>query len=420
MSLERDLLDTRIPQVARERRQYAQRGLTYASECLAIRRRAGLQGSAEADAGAGRSASARVAFANALHLLGYHCAEFASGLQAKGYFEQATAALSRAHAIFRELGDDEMTATVLQDLGLCYYYQRRYKEAMALYTSACHVIIKKLGSCHPDLAVPSFNIANIMCAADEYGRAIDFYRIAYSINVRALGEAHAWTKTALLSLQEAVEYQKQITAAGHVVVELQIDPGPDGRELGTRGDEQLDGEGGDTSAGTAGGLLEIVADLCQETRSSQGEEGEESGAQSGGGGSGGGAVSRDRRDDEAASEPVTAETPADDGAADAGSSSGLAVGGDGGRVVGWAVAEQDYAVLSGAAIERLLQKCLKHVDIDVDDEMEMGGFDSESEEDNASETGGTTVTDNQLFLIEKQLQVGRERVHVEKERERER
>ena len=59
---------------------------------------------------------------------------------------------------------------------------------MTLYTSACRVIIEKLGSCHVALACPTFNIANIMCAAGTFARAIDFYRIAYSINVQELGQ----------------------------------------------------------------------------------------------------------------------------------------------------------------------------------------------------------------------------------------
>ena len=143
-------------QVASERRRYALRGLRYASECLAIRNCSG----APNHDGRGQSWKRKVAVAHALHLLGYHCAEFACGAHAGGFFMQATAALSRAHTIFRELEHDEMTATVLQDLGLCYYYQRRYKEAMSLYTSAVHVIIRKLGACHPDLAVPTFNIVS--------------------------------------------------------------------------------------------------------------------------------------------------------------------------------------------------------------------------------------------------------------------
>jgi tetratricopeptide (TPR) repeat protein len=102
--------------------------------------------------------------------------------------EQASIALLNSQKIFKELEDDEMTATTLQDLGLCYYYQHRYQEAMALYTSACRVIVEKLGPCHVALACPAFNIANIMCAAGTYERAIDFYKIAYSINVQALGK----------------------------------------------------------------------------------------------------------------------------------------------------------------------------------------------------------------------------------------
>jgi tetratricopeptide (TPR) repeat protein len=189
-------------QVASERRQFALRGMKYSRECFAIRRAAFVRGEDD-----DRAHKLRLAgIANALHLLGYHCAEFAKGSLAKLFFEQASKALSRAQKIFRDLDDHAMTATTLQDLGLCYYYQHRYREALELYTSACRVIIEKLGCCHPDLAVPAFNIANIMCAADQFRRAIDFYRIAFSINVTALGMGHAWTKTALCSLQEAIEY----------------------------------------------------------------------------------------------------------------------------------------------------------------------------------------------------------------------
>ena len=169
-------------QVPKERRERARRGIKYSLECLAITQASASTAAAHTDK------AKRGACAHALHLLGYHCAEFASGGHRTSYLEQASIALLNSQKIFKELEDDEMTATTLQDLGLCYYYQHRYKEAMALYTSACRVIVEKLGPCHVALACPAFNIANIMCAAGTYERAIDFYKIAYSINVQALGK----------------------------------------------------------------------------------------------------------------------------------------------------------------------------------------------------------------------------------------
>eukprot|EP00961_Rhodomonas_salina_P000987 14039-Rhodomonas_salina.1 len=65
-----------------------------------------------------------------------------------------------------------MAGTVYQDLGLCFYYQMRYREAMQLYLAACTTIVRHFGYKHPDLAVPSFNIANVMCAAGSYNRAV--------------------------------------------------------------------------------------------------------------------------------------------------------------------------------------------------------------------------------------------------------
>ena len=53
---------------------------------------------------------------------------------------------------------------------------------MPLDDNLGHVIL----ICHPDL--PTFNIANILCAAAQYRKAIVLYRIAYSINVTALGQ----------------------------------------------------------------------------------------------------------------------------------------------------------------------------------------------------------------------------------------
>ena len=61
----------------------------------------------------------------------------------------------------------------------------------------------QFGSHHPDLAVPTFNIANVMCAAGKYRRAISravmvegntsynlagFYEVAYNINRDTLGK----------------------------------------------------------------------------------------------------------------------------------------------------------------------------------------------------------------------------------------
>ena len=37
----------------------------------------------------------------------------------------------------------------------------------------------RFGPGHPDLAVPAFNIANILCAATDFVRAVRFYRLAY-------------------------------------------------------------------------------------------------------------------------------------------------------------------------------------------------------------------------------------------------
>mmetsp|Transcript_39409 Transcript_39409/g.61429 ORF Transcript_39409/g.61429 Transcript_39409/m.61429 type:complete len:200 (-) Transcript_39409:1283-1882(-) len=44
-----------------------------------------------------------------------------------------------------------------------------------------------------------------MCAAGSYDRAIDFYKLSYSINMDALGPNHSWTVTAHGSLQKAVQ-----------------------------------------------------------------------------------------------------------------------------------------------------------------------------------------------------------------------
>ena len=107
-------------QDANERRQFALRGMKYSRECFAICKEALGKGDLHGDN------ARRSACASALHLLGYHCAEFASGAHAHCYFEQAIKALSYALKIFTELDDDEMTATSLQDLGLCYYYQHKY------------------------------------------------------------------------------------------------------------------------------------------------------------------------------------------------------------------------------------------------------------------------------------------------------
>ena len=189
-------------QVPRDRRQFALRGIKYSFESFAISQAALRTAGAHAKASKDALNARRAACAKALHLLGYHCAEFASGTHATGYFEQATIALSHSQEIFKELEDDEMTATTLQDLGLCYYYQHRYKEAMALYTSAMRVIIDKLGPCHVALACPAFNIANIMCAAGTYDRAIDFYRIAWSINVQALGQVKKLRALTLLPARQ--------------------------------------------------------------------------------------------------------------------------------------------------------------------------------------------------------------------------
>mmetsp|Transcript_27548 Transcript_27548/g.62508 ORF Transcript_27548/g.62508 Transcript_27548/m.62508 type:complete len:512 (-) Transcript_27548:244-1779(-) len=192
-------------QTARERYLAALRGIGYARECLRIRTKMfGMQ-------------SSPVAFA--LHVLGYHCAEYASGAHAIPFFKHATDALQRSNGIFASLGNDEMNATTLQDLGLCYYYQMKYKEAMHYYESACHLIMEKFGSHHPDLAVPTFNIANVMCAAGKYRRAISFYEVAYSINRDTLGKDHKWTETALASLQEAIDRDRDISAAEIVFTE---------------------------------------------------------------------------------------------------------------------------------------------------------------------------------------------------------
>ena len=192
-------------QASRERRLHALRGIQYARECYQVRR-AALPPADEC-----ASARSVAGVANALHLLGYHCAEYAHGTLAQPYFEQASTALSRSQALFRKVHDDNMIATTLQDLGLCYYYQHRYKEALELYTAACHRIIETLGPCHPDLAVPTFNMANIMCATDEYSVAVSLYRVAYSINLKALGAGHAWTNTAWSSLLEAIDVYKLMT-----------------------------------------------------------------------------------------------------------------------------------------------------------------------------------------------------------------
>ena len=53
-------------------------------------------------------------------------------------------AVKKSNEIFARVGDDEMNATTLQDLGLCYYYQMKYKEAMHYYESACHLIMEKV------------------------------------------------------------------------------------------------------------------------------------------------------------------------------------------------------------------------------------------------------------------------------------
>uniref|UniRef100_A0A7S4PR92 Kinesin light chain n=1 Tax=Guillardia theta TaxID=55529 RepID=A0A7S4PR92_GUITH len=192
-------------QTARERYLAALRGIGYARECLRIRMQAcGMQSSP---------------VACALHVLGYHCAEYASGAHAIPFFKHATDALQKSNEIFARVGDDEMNATTLQDLGLCYYYQMKYKEAMHYYESACHLIMEKFGSHHPDLAVPTFNIANVMCAAGKYRRAISFYEVAYNINRDTLGKDHKWTETALASLQEAIDRDRDITGAEIVFTE---------------------------------------------------------------------------------------------------------------------------------------------------------------------------------------------------------
>ena len=138
-------------------RVLALRGIQYSRQCLAIRRNQVLRtpsdSSRAAAGGPGGSLphcaprtppeKSLLACANALHLLGYHCAEYARGPTATQLSEQASIALQRARKISEGEGDEELAETSMQDLGLCFYYQKRYQKARLLYTSAdvtrpCH------------------------------------------------------------------------------------------------------------------------------------------------------------------------------------------------------------------------------------------------------------------------------------------
>jgi hypothetical protein len=224
--------------------------------------------------------------------------------------------------------------------------------------------------------------ANIMCAADQYSRAIDFYRIAYSINVRALGEVHAWTKTALASLMEAVRYQRS-NADGHVVVELEIDAS----------DEVAEGDAGSDGIPEAGSSLAAANEV-------------------GGGGLGAGAPeARDKATAAADGQLENGQLDSDGGVDNAGDATHAVVGhggvggGDGGWGQGGGLGEEGaqggaaISVLSGAEIEVLLRECLQHVDIDVGEEHDVMDFDSDDEHVDAA---GAC---QQLALIARQLEV---------------
>jgi len=122
-------------QTVKERYKAALRGVRYSRECLRIRRKCFEEVSTDVG--------------GALHMLGYHCAEYANGAHALAFFEHSRMSLEKAHYISKQLGDVEMTATTLQDLGLCFYYQMRYRAAMKFYQAACHTIVANFGSRHP-------------------------------------------------------------------------------------------------------------------------------------------------------------------------------------------------------------------------------------------------------------------------------
>ena len=83
--------------------------------------------------------------------------------------------------------NDLRLATTLNDLGLLYRAEGKFKDAEPLYRRSLAIRENKLGASNPAVAVSLNNLAGLLAAENRYVEAEQKYRRALAIREKALG-----------------------------------------------------------------------------------------------------------------------------------------------------------------------------------------------------------------------------------------
>ena len=96
--------------------------------------------------------------------------------------------------------NDPRLAASLNDLGLTYFHQAKYKEAESLFLRARDIQLTGVGPDHANLAETLNNLAFLYVEQGRYREAEPLYHRALSIQERNLGEEHVDVATTLNNL----------------------------------------------------------------------------------------------------------------------------------------------------------------------------------------------------------------------------
>ena len=76
------------------------------------------------------------------------------------------------------------------NMGLVYYAQGGYEQALAYYENALVIKIKALGEDHPNVATTYGNMGVVCRLQGTYEQALAYYEKALAIRLKALGDDH--------------------------------------------------------------------------------------------------------------------------------------------------------------------------------------------------------------------------------------
>jgi len=137
----------------------------------------------------------------------------------QGKYEEALQYYLRALEIREnKLGVDHPdVAGTLNNIGVVYYNQGKYEEALQYYLRDLEISEKKLGVDHPDVATTLNNIGVVYYNQDKYEEALKYHLRALEIREKKLGSGHPSTITTRKNV-EAIRQAESSTSDGFCLV----------------------------------------------------------------------------------------------------------------------------------------------------------------------------------------------------------